>query len=76
MKTTHEAFCVNQLTVEEFQALELAEKVFEHLTEVYGGDCRLTSVNDGECIMISELPRMRGILDFVMRNRVVSVDVA
>ena len=76
MKTTHEVFYVNQLTIEEFQALELAEKVLEHFTEVYGDDCRLTSVNDGECIMISELPRMRGILDFIMRNRVVSVDVA
>lgn len=76
MKVSHEVFCVNELSIEEFQALELAEKVFEHFTEVYGNDCRLTSVNDGECILISELPRMRGILDFVMRNRVVSVDVA
>ena len=76
MKTTHEVFCVSQLSIEEFQALELAEKVIAHFTEVYGDDCRLTSVNDGECILISELPRMRGILDFVMRNRVVSVDVA
>ena len=76
MKVSHEVFCVNQLSIEEFQALELAEKVLEHFTEVYGNDCRLTSINDGECILISELPRMRGILDFVMRNRVVSVDVA
>ena len=76
MKTTHEVFCVNQLSIEEFQALELAEKVLENFTEIYDNDCRLTSVNDGECIMISELPRVRGILDFIMRNRVVSVDVA
>lgn len=76
MKTTHEVFCVNQLTIEEFQALELAEKVLENFTEVYDNNCRLTSVNDGECIMISELPRVRGILDFIMRNRVVSADVA
>ena len=76
MKTTREVFCVNQLSLEEFQALELAEKILGHFTEVYGSDCRLTSPNDGECILISELLRMRGILDFVMRNRVVSVDVA
>ena len=76
MKITHEVFCVNQLSIEEFQALEMAEKVMEHLTETYGDDCRLTSANDGECILISELPRVRGILDFVMRNRVVSVEVA
>jgi hypothetical protein len=76
MKVSHEVFCVNQLSIEEIQALELVERVLEHLTEVYGNDCRLTSPNDGECIMISELPRMRGILNFIMRNSVVSVDVA
>lgn len=76
MKVSHEVFCVNQLTIEEFQALELTEKVLEHLCDMYDDDCRLTSVNDGECILMSELPRVRGILDFVMRNRVVSVEVA
>lgn len=76
MKISHEVFCVNELSLEEFQALELAEKVMEHFTEVYGNDCHLISPNDGECIMISELPRMRSILNFMMRNRVVSVDVA
>lgn len=76
MKVSHEVFCVNELSLEEFQAFELAEKVLEHFTEVYGNDCRLTSPNDGECILISELPRVRGILDFIMRNRVVSADVA
>ena len=75
MKVSHEVFCVNQLSIEEFKALELTEKILEHFTEIYGNDCRLTSVNDGECILISELPRVRGILDFIMRNRVVSVDV-
>lgn len=76
MKVTHEVYCVNQLTIEEFQALELAEKVITHISEVYGDNCRLTSPNDGECVLISELPRMRGILDFIMRNRVVDVEVA
>ena len=76
MKVSHEVFCVNQLSIEEFQALELAEKVLEHFCDMYDDNCRLTSVNDGECILMSELPRVRGILDFVMRNRVVSVDVA
>ena len=76
MKVSHEVFCVNQLSIEEFQALKLAEKVLEHLTEVYSDKCRLTSVNDGECVLMNELPRVRGILDFIMCNRVVSVDVA
>lgn len=76
MKTTHEVFCVNQLTIEEFQALELTEKVLEYFCDMYDDDCRLTSVNDGECVLMNELPRVRGILDFIMRNRVVSVEVA
>jgi hypothetical protein len=33
-------------------------------------------VNDGECVTLSEIPRVRGIIDFVMQNRVVEVDVA
>ena len=76
MKVSHEVFCVNQLSIEEFQALELAEKVFGEFCENYAENCRLTSVNDGECVLMNELPRMRGILDFIMRNRVVSVEVA
>ena len=76
MKTTHEVFCVNQLTLEEFKALELTEKVLEHLCDVYSDDCRLTSVNDGECVLVNELPRVRGILSFIMMNRVVSVEKA
>jgi hypothetical protein len=76
MKTTHEVFCVNQLSIEEFQALELTEKILGEFCENYAEDCRLTSVNDGECILMNELPRVRGILDFIMRNRVVSVEKA
>ena len=76
MKTTHEVFCVNQLSIEEFQALELAEKVLEYFCNVYSDDCRLTSVNDGECVLMNELPRVRGILSFIMMNRVVSVEKA
>lgn len=76
MKITHQVFCVNQLSIEEFQALELAERVINHIQETYGENCRLTSPNDGECITIDELSRVRSILSFVMRNRVVEVDVA
>ena len=76
MKTTHEVFCVNQLSIEEFQALELAKKILGEFCENYAEDCRLTSANDGECILVNELLRVRGILDFIMRNRVVSVETA
>jgi hypothetical protein len=76
MRISQQVFNINQLTIEEYQALELAEKIFEHIQDTYGEKCRLTSVNDGECVTLSEIPRVRGIIDFVMRNRVVEVDVA
>ena len=76
MCISQQVFNINQLTVEEYQALELAEKIFAHIQNTYGEKCRLTSVNDGECVTLSEIPRVRGIIDFVMRNRVVEVDVA
>ena len=76
MKTTHEVFCVNQLNLSELQALELAEKILGEFCENYAENCCLVSVNDGECVLMEELPRVRGILDFFMRNRVVSVDIA
>ena len=76
MKITHQVLNIHQLTLEEFQALELAEKVVNHIQETYGEKCRLTSPNDGECVIVEELGRVRGILSFLMANRVVEVDVA
>ena len=76
MKINHEVFCVNQLSIEEFQALELAEKVLTHIQDHYAEECRLVAVNDGECVLMNEIPRVHGILDFFIRNRVVSVEVA
>ena len=76
MRISQQIFSINQLTLEEYQALELTEKVLAHIQDTYGEKCRLTSVNDGECVTLAEIPRTRGIIDFLMRNRVVEVDVA
>ena len=76
MKIVHQVMNVHEMTLEEYQALELAEKVVNHIQETYGEKCRLTSPNDGECIIVEELARVRGILSFLMTNRVVEVDVA
>ena len=74
MKISQSVFTVHQLTLEEFQALELTEKVIEHIQDSYGSECVLGSPNDGEIIQIEELSRVRGILSFLMRNRVVEVN--
>ena len=76
MKFTQQVVTVHEMSLEEFQALELVEKMCEEIQEMYDDDCRLTSPNDGECIIIDELKRVKGILSFLMRNRVVEVDVA
>ena len=75
MKITHQVLNVHQLTLEEYQALELTEKVVNHIQETYGENCRLTSPNDGECIIVEELARVKGILSFLMANRVVEIDI-
>lgn len=74
MKITQNVINIHQLTVEEFQAIELAYKIVEHIGNTYGERCRLVSPNDGECVDIDELPRVKGILSFLMCNRVVDVE--
>ena len=65
---------IHQLTLEDFQALEHSYKIINHLTETYGNKCRLVCPNDGEIVDVDELPRVLGILSFLMYNRVVDVE--
>lgn len=74
MKITQQVLTIHQMTLEEFNALELAEKVINHIQESYGEDCVLMSPNDGEIVQVEELARVRGVLSFIMRNRVVEVN--
>jgi DNA-binding IclR family transcriptional regulator len=74
MKITQQVLTIHQMTLEEFNALELAEKVIRHIQDSYGEDCVLMSPNDGEIIQIEELSRVTSVLSFIMRNRVVEVN--
>ena len=74
MKITQQVLTIHQMTLEEFNALELAEKVIRHIQDSYGENCVLMSPNDGEIIQIEELSRVNGVLSFIMRNRVVEVN--
>lgn len=51
------------LTDEERAALEDVENIFRKIYDTFDNDIALSSMTTGECIMIDELPRMRGILD-------------
>jgi hypothetical protein len=74
MKITQQVLTIHQMTLEEFNALELAQKVIGHIQDSYGENCVLMSPNDGEIIQIEELSRVNGVLSFIMRNRVVEVN--
>lgn len=74
MKMQIKTMCVHQLTVEDVQALQAVYAIVQEIEDSYGDDCVLMNANDGECISVNELPRVRGILDFITYNRVIEVE--
>lgn len=62
------------LTAKEREALETVYDLTCKLNESYGKDTDLISPNTGECISMNELPRVRGILDSLMTNRVWQIE--
>ena len=74
MKISVNTYQTHQFTGSEFEALENSEKILEHIQDSYGEKCVLMSPNDGEIVEVNELARVRGILSFLMRNRVVEVN--
>jgi hypothetical protein len=62
------------LTIQEREALETVFNLMCKLNENYGKQIDLISPNTGECISMNELPRVRGILDSLMTNRVWQVE--
>jgi hypothetical protein len=67
-------FMVNQMSFEDCQALEQVEKIIDQFQKYYDEGDVLMSANDGEIIQIKELARVKGIISFIMRNRVVEVN--
>ena len=67
-------FMVNQMSFEDYQALEQVEKIIDQFQKYYDEGDVLMSVNDGEIIKIEELARVKGVISFIMRNRVVEVN--
>lgn len=74
MKFTAMAVAVNQLDIKDVEAIqhtcEMLRKVIDH----YGDEAVLGSPNTGEIIETAEIPRVLGILDFFLENRVVEVN--
>lgn len=74
MTITNKNFNVHQLDREDCEALRKVEKIIEQLQALYDEKAVLSSPNTGEIVQVEELWRFRGILGFIMENRVVEVN--
>ena len=73
MTINSQSFNVIQYTAEEAYALALVHNLMGRIVDFYPSGAVLESPNDGEVVEVDELLRVRGILDFFFRNRVVEV---
>lgn len=59
-----------QFTIEEFEALQGAERAIKEIVTLFGSEGHLMSAETGEVVMLDELNRVRGILDFFYDYRI------
>lgn len=59
-----------QFSLEELEALHAAERALSDVAIVFGSEGYLQSAETGEVVMLEELNRVRGILDFFYDHRV------
>ena len=62
-----------QFTYEELKTLEGAERALAEVAVAFGTECTLVAAETGECVQLSELDRVRAILDFFCDHRVFEV---
>lgn len=59
-----------QFSYEELQALEGAERAITEVVTLFGSEGTLVAAETGECVDLSELNRVRAILDFFHDHRI------
>lgn len=59
-----------QFSYEELNALEDAERTITEIVTLFGSEGTLVAAETGECVELSELNRVRAILDFFHDHRV------
>lgn len=74
MKFTAMAVAVNQLDIKDVEAIQHTCEMLHKIIDHYGDEAVLSSPNTGEIIETAEIPRVLGILDFFLENRVVEVN--
>lgn len=74
MRISQQVITTHQFTDAEWTTLCEAEKLICQIYDSYEDNIVLTSPNTGECVTIDELPRVLGILSFLIENRSVEVN--
>ena len=59
-----------QFTLEELEALQGAERAITEIVTLFGSEGHLMSAETGEVVMLNELNRVRGILDFFYDHKI------
>ena len=59
-----------QFSLEELEALEGAERAITEIVTLFGSEGTLVAAETGECVDLSELNRVRAILDFFHDRRI------
>ena len=70
MKITDRKLYDCQFDWDELNALEGAERAITEVVTMFGSEGCLVSAETGECVDLSELNRVRAILDFFHDHRV------
>ena len=70
MKLTNRKLYDCQFNLDELNALEGAERAITEIVTMFGSEGCLMSAETGECVDLSELNRVRAILDFFYDHRV------
>ena len=59
-----------QFDHEELEALEGAERAITEIVTLFGSEGTLVAAETGECVELSELNRVRAVLDFFCDHRI------
>lgn len=70
MKVNNRKLYDCQFNCEELCALEGAERAITEIVTLFGSEGTLVAAETGECVDLSELNRVRAILDFFHDHRV------
>lgn len=75
MTINQQVLNIHQFNASDVAAFEHVDNVLAQLQEFYSPNIEIISPNHGDLVEIGELSRVRGILSFIIENRVVEVNL-